>query len=112
MRRGAFATPTLIPATKIGRKSIRFFTPTAERKEGFFLLKSTLIYFFFSVVYLGSYSLGLVTDIRFLNNPIGDLTAIKLNQICNLISVRTFAAVFSFSVDLMYQPKSSQRVHC
>jgi hypothetical protein len=79
MRWGAFATPTLIPATKIGRKSIRFFTPTAERKECFFLLKSTHIYFFFSVVYLGSYSLGLVTDIRFLNNPIEYLTTIKFS---------------------------------
>jgi hypothetical protein len=73
----AVTTPLLIPATKIGRKSIRFFTPTAERKEGFFLLKSTLIYFFFSVVYIGSYSLGLVIDIRFLINPIGILAAIK-----------------------------------
>ena len=77
MRWGAFATPTLIPATKIGRKSIRFFTPTAERKEGVFLLKFTPIYFFFSVVYSWSYSLGLVIDIRFLINPIGILTAIK-----------------------------------
>ena len=69
MRWGAVATPTLIPATKIGRKSIRFFTPTAERKEGVFLPEPP-IYFFFSVVYSGSYSLGLIY-IEICDNPKG-----------------------------------------
>jgi hypothetical protein len=61
MAKVAVTTPLLIPATKIGRKSIRFFTPTAERKEGVFLTETPLYISSFLL-----YILGLISWVLFI----------------------------------------------
>ena len=92
MRWGAVATPTLIPATKIGRKSIRFLCYYNREKRRRFPSRNTPIYFFFSVVYIGSFSLGLVY-IEIYHNPKGNYPLYRFNQTCNRIEIGISCAV-------------------